>query len=82
MSAFYIAFSRAPLSGLLLELNFPVIELLPFGHRMFFSLSDPTGKTLIERLLSANAESVSVQFDASTVAPAETAAHTLGKSLS
>ncbi len=68
----------APRAGLL-ELNFPIIELLPFGHRMFFSLSDAAGKTLIERLLSANAESVSVQFDASTVAPAETAAHTLGE---
>jgi len=59
-----------------LELNFQVIELLPFGHRMFFSLSDAAGKTLDERLLSANAETVSVQLDKSA-APPEKTAHTL-----
>jgi len=66
----------APRTGLL-ELNFPVIELLPFGHRMFLSLSDAAGKTLAERLLPANAATVSVKFDASAAAPPERTTHTL-----
>jgi hypothetical protein len=61
----------------LLEVNFTVIELLPFGHRMFFSVSDAAGKTRVEKLLSANALAASFQFDASAAAPAEKNAHTL-----
>jgi hydrogenase/urease accessory protein HupE len=46
-----------------LELDFPVIRLLTPGHRMFFSLRDPTGLTIAERLLSRNSTLVVVQFD-------------------
>ena len=65
----------APRTGLL-QLDFPVIELLPFGHRMFLSLSDTAGKTLVERLLSANAATVSVKYDTSAAAPPEGTTHT------
>jgi len=62
-----------------LEINFPIIKLLPFGHRMFFSLSDAAGKTLVERLLSANDATVSVQLDASAAAQPKPASHTLAE---
>jgi len=66
----------APQAGLL-AMNFTIIELLPFGHRMFFSLSDAGGKTLVEKLLSANAAAVTLQFDAAAAPPPEKTAHTL-----
>jgi len=46
-----------------LTLDFPVIRLLTPGHRMFFSLRDPTGLTIAERLLSRNSTLIVVQFD-------------------
>lgn len=54
-----------------LELDFLVLRLLRPGHRMFFSLRDPTGQTITERLLNQNSTLVMVQFD--TTAPAATA---------
>jgi len=45
-----------------LTLDFPVIRLLTPGHRMFFSLRDPTGLTIAERLLSRNSTLIVVQF--------------------
>ena len=66
----------APRAGQL-EINFSLFDVLPFGHRMFFSLADPAGKTLVERLLSANAATVSVKYDAAASAPAVKASHTL-----
>jgi hydrogenase/urease accessory protein HupE len=55
-----------------LDLDFLVIRLLSPGHRMFFSLRDPTGQTIAERLLSQNSTLIVVQDDTDT--PAATAA--------
>ena len=46
-----------------LEMNFGVIRLLTPGHRMFFSLLDPSGHAIADRLLSQNSPSVSIQMD-------------------
>jgi len=51
-----------------LALDFPFIRLLTPGHRMFFTLHDPTGQTIAERLLSRSSTLVVVVFD--TEAPA------------
>lgn len=51
-----------------LELDFLVIRLLTPGHLMFFSLRDPTGQTIAERLLNQNSTLVMVQFDPDAVA--------------
>ena len=40
------------------------LALLQPGHRQFFSLQNPAGDTLAERLLSANADTVTLQMDA------------------
>ena len=55
-----------------LTLDFPVIRLLTPGHRMFFSLRDPTGLTIAERLLSRNSTLVVVQFDPAAAAATAT----------
>jgi hydrogenase/urease accessory protein HupE len=49
-----------------LELDFSVIRLLTPGHRMFFSLRDPTGQTIAERLLNKDSTLVVVQIDSET----------------
>ena len=56
-----------------LELKFPIIQSLPFGHRMFFSMSGPNGKTLTEQLLTANSATVIVPLDSTAAAPPEPA---------
>ncbi len=65
-----------------LTLDFPVLRLLTPGHRMFFSLLDPTGLTIAERLLSRNSTLVVVQFDteasATTATPSPTALPSFG----
>jgi hypothetical protein len=57
-----------------LEMNFQTIRLLTPGHRMFFTLLNPAGETIAERLLSQNSCSVTIQLDAATpeTAPRET----------
>ena len=41
-----------------LEMNFQIIRLLTPGHRMFFTLLNPAGETIAERLLSQNSSSI------------------------
>ena len=56
-----------------LELKFPIIQSLPLGHRMFFSMSGPNGKTLTEQLLTANSATVIVPLDSTAATPPEPA---------
>ena len=49
-------------------MKFEIIRLLTPDHRMFFTLSNPAGETLAERLLNANSVSVTVQLDSSSAA--------------
>ena len=56
-----------------LELKFPIIQSLPLGHRMFFSMSGPNGKTLTEQLLSASSATVILLLDSAAAAPPEPA---------
>ena len=49
------------------------LALLQPGHRQFFSLQNPNGDVLAERLLSANSDSVTVQMDAAEAKPATAA---------
>ncbi|MEI2723610.1 MAG: HupE/UreJ family protein [Verrucomicrobiota bacterium] len=63
-----VVLSFPKLQGKELELDFLVIRLLTPGHRMFFSLRDPTGQTIAERLLNQNSTRVLVQFDTDTPA--------------
>jgi hydrogenase/urease accessory protein HupE len=44
--------------------------MLPIGHRQFFSLQNPNGDVLAERMLSANSDSITVQMDAAQAKPA------------
>jgi hydrogenase/urease accessory protein HupE len=44
------------------------LALLQPGHRQFFTLQNPNGDSLAERLLSANADSVSLEMSALAVA--------------
>jgi len=46
------------------------LALLQPGHRQFFSLQNPAGDTLAERLLSANSDSVTLHMDAVEAKPA------------
>ena len=46
-----------------LELDFPVIRRLTPGHRMFFSLFDPSGEIIAQRLLNGNSTRVVAQLD-------------------
>lgn len=59
-----------------LELKFPIIQSLPLGHRMFFSMSGPNGKTLTEQLLTANSAAVVVPLDYAAAAALPEPAHT------
>jgi hydrogenase/urease accessory protein HupE len=58
----YLTFSIGNYSNLVVRSAW--IKLLPPGHRQFFSLENPTGEVLAQRILSANADEISVQADA------------------
>jgi hypothetical protein len=58
-----------------LTVDFKIIQAMPLGHRMFFSLSDAAGKTLNEQLLTASCTLVTVPLEDQTAAP-EKPAHT------
>jgi len=45
------------------------LALLQPGHRQFFSLQNPAGDTLAQRLLSANSDSVTLQMDSLETRP-------------
>ncbi len=49
------------------------LALLPPGHRQFFSLQSTTGGILTERLLSANADTVTTELGAADTKPARAA---------
>ena len=49
-----------------LEIKFPVIKQLAPGHRMFFSLYNPAGDSVAERLLDAKNDSVSIEIGVPT----------------
>lgn len=51
-----------------LDLYYDVILLLTPGHRMFFTLLNPGGDTIAERLLSQNSPHVGIQLDPETPA--------------
>ncbi len=60
-----------------LQMKFAVIQQLAPGHRMFFSLINPAGESVADRLLDAKKDSVSVEIGTpSEPAPAEPAPHT------
>lgn len=40
------------------------LKLLPPGHRQFFSLENPTGGVIAERMLTATSDSITIQMDA------------------
>ena len=54
-----------------LEFNFPIFRSLPFGHRMFFSFEASSGQAATERLLTANDNSIIIQFDGAASAPTQ-----------
>ena len=57
-----------------LQMSFPVIQQLAPGHRMFFSLINPAGESVADRLLDAQNDSVSIEIGTpSAPAPAEPA---------
>lgn len=58
-----------------LTLDFKIIRAMPLGHRMFFSLTDPVGKTLTEQLLTATTAVVTVPLNG-PIAATEKTAHT------
>ncbi len=60
-----------------LRMKFPVIQQLAIGHRMFFSLINPAGESVADRLLDAKNNSVSIEIGTpSEPAAAEPAPHT------
>ena len=60
-----------------LEMKFDIIRQLAPGHRMFLSLLNPAGTTLVDRLLDAKNTSVSIQLEStSETAPTEPAPRT------
>jgi hypothetical protein len=56
-------------------LDFRIIQAMPFGHRMYFSLADAVGKTLTEQLLTAGTSTVTIRLATKASAP-ERATHT------
>lgn len=57
----YVSFPSKPFKKLVVRSKW--LALLPPGHRQFFSLQNPNGDTLAERMLSANSDSVTIQMD-------------------
>jgi len=56
-----LVFPAPPFTQLLIRSKW--LALFPPGHRQFLSLQNPNGQVLAERLLSANADTVTVQMD-------------------
>jgi hydrogenase/urease accessory protein HupE len=50
------------------------LAMLPQGHRQLVTLQNPKGDVLAERLLSANADSITIQMDAKEGKPPEVVA--------
>ena len=63
----YLSFPARPFSKLVVRSKW--LAMLPIGHRQFFSLQNPNGDALAERLLSANSDSVTVQMSAAEPKP-------------
>ena len=60
-----------------LQMKFAVIQQLAPGHRMFFSLINPAGESVADRLLDAKNDSISIEIGTpSEPASAEPAPHT------
>jgi len=60
-----------------LQMKFAAIQQLAPGHRMFFSLINPAGESVADRLLDAKNDSVSIEIGTpSEPAPAEPPPHT------
>jgi len=64
----YLSFPARPFAKLTIRSKW--LALLQPGHRQFFSLQNPNGEVLAERLLSANSDSVTIQLDAAETKPA------------
>jgi hydrogenase/urease accessory protein HupE len=62
-----LVFPAQPFNKLLIRSKW--LALFQPGHRQFLSLQNPHGQVLAERLLSANADSVTIQFDAAETQP-------------
>jgi hydrogenase/urease accessory protein HupE len=58
----YLSFPAKPFKKLVVRSKW--LALLAPGHRQFFSLENPNGEKLAERMLSANSDSVTIQMDA------------------
>jgi hypothetical protein len=72
----FIAHHAAP-SFRELQMKFAIIQQLAPGHRMFFSLINPAGESVADRLLDAKNDSVSIEIGTpSEPAPAAAAPHT------
>jgi hydrogenase/urease accessory protein HupE len=56
-----LVFPAPPFTQLVIRSKW--LALFPPGHRQFLSLQNPNGQVLAERLLSANADTVTVQMD-------------------
>ncbi len=61
----YLSFPARSFSTLTIRSKW--LALLPPGHRQFFSLQNPDGDVLAERLLSANSDSATLQRGAATM---------------
>jgi len=64
----YLSFPARSFSTLTIRSKW--LALLPPGHRQFFSLQNPDGDVLAERLLSAKSDSATLQRGAATMNPA------------
>ena len=64
----YLSFPARSFSNLTIRSKW--LALLPPGHRQFFSLQNPDGDVLAERLLSAKSDSATLQRGAATLNPA------------
>src|SRR6266568_1986241 len=63
----YLSFPARSFSTLTIRSKW--LALLPPGHRQFFSLQNPDGDVLAERLLSAKSDSATLQRGAATLNP-------------
>src|SRR5207247_3987988 len=64
----YLSFPAKPFARLTIRSKW--LALLQPGHRQFFSLQNPNGDILAERMLSANSDSITIQMDAAQIGPA------------
>ena len=64
----YLSFPAKSFSKLVVRSKW--LAMLQPGHRQFFSLQNPKGEALAERLLSANSDTVTVQMDQGETKPA------------